>query len=159
MRAGIVGWDPVSVYWQPSFLVRMYVLFLFVVTAIIVYRSISLAIELWRLRKFGRADKWGSRETQKALQYCEFGVHSLKRWSAFTLRASVFVALVGFADVFRVLASQEITAGIGFLRGKTAETCVQLALGMFVVLLADATRGYFESALEKRPMKWEGSAT
>lgn len=150
MQEGTIGWDPIGEYrlpWQGKLLV----LYLLIVTAVLVARSIMLVGDI-------RALHTGNDKFTHIWEMTMARVASMKRLALLTLLLSVLCTVNSAVHVL-VKIQEMHSAGPGAIAGATSEVLTLFELGLFVCTALYAVASLYEGALARRRASWNYSSS
>ncbi|MFI5089266.1 MAG: hypothetical protein ACHP7P_04335 [Terriglobales bacterium] len=140
-----VGWDPIAINHHLPWESRLFLLYLLVVGAISLVKSVSLVRQLWSANPEVQSSRW---------EACSAKVQSIKRLVVLTFLLSVLLAADRTATVLIQLGSQKFFAVWAF-SGEIAEVLKVFALGMLGCAMLYVVSGLFEGVLLRRRASWK----
>jgi hypothetical protein len=142
-----VGWDPISINHHLPWESRLFLLYLLVVGAISLGKSVSLVRHLW----------WGNADVQSSRwEACWAKVQSIRRLVVLTFLLSLLLAAYQTAKILIELSIQKFFAA-GAFGGGMAEVLSLFALGMLGCAILYVVFGLFEGILLRRRASWSDS--
>jgi len=144
-----VNFDPRYICYQPvPWYTRLFTLYLFAVIVLMIFRTVSLASGLWRMR----ASKSAATAPAAILERCESAfarIKTLKNISLLTLFLSVANFALCLAGSLQQVAIQK-TAGLVALSGAIAECLSTFAFEFFICSVLFALAIFFEHLFARR---------
>ncbi len=150
--------DTMAIDYRPPWESRLFVLYLIVVGATALVRSISVVRHLWSSRRVSaqksvETGEGAERELLFAWEVCLSKVHSIKRMVFLTLLLSVLVAVYEVRNIFSEIALKQLL-GPSAVSGSVSEVLTLFWLGVLVSALLYAACAYYEGALAHRRSFW-----
>ncbi|HTR26785.1 MAG TPA: hypothetical protein VMI10_22630 [Terriglobales bacterium] len=148
MQEGIGGWDPMYEGHLPWF-VKVFVLYLLLAAAVLVFRCLKLTWDLLALRRVERRSESGDHSSFQPLSgSCQARITSTKNLALLTFILSLLVAACDTSGILRGISTERVTA-TAFLAGALAEVFTMFAIGLTVCAALYACAFFFESMLHK----------
>jgi uncharacterized membrane protein len=173
MQESEAGWDPVTIYREPGWFVRIYVLYLFFVLCLSLARSLKLGWQLWgyaqtaplrsmrALMKHSAAAAQPTQDFEKLLEEFKYlgqlfraTLGSMKRSIILTGIYAIVIGAIGFANVFTSVSLAKSTATAVISIG-VSEVFVLVALGFSVCGFIYGASMILEGAFERRRIHWD----
>jgi hypothetical protein len=151
--------DGMSICYRVPWESRLFVLYLMVVVATALVRSISVVRHLWSFRRVStlksvETGEGAEREHLFAWEVCLSKVRSIKRLVFLTLLFSVLVAAYQVSNILSEIAFKQLL-GPYAASGSLSEVLTIFSLGVLVSTLLYAACAYYEGALAHRRSFWK----
>jgi hypothetical protein len=144
-----VGWDPISINYQPPWASKLLILYLLMVVTISVVKSASVLRILWYSRRGSLLSPSSDDEFLLAWETCSNKIQSIKNLVYITLLWTVLVAVLLLRSTFMRLVEQKVF-GPAVFSGNIAEVLTVLAIGIIVSAVLYAACSFYEGVLLHR---------
>ena len=151
-----VGWDPISVNYQPPLAYKLLILYLLVVVVLFLVKSASVLRMLWSFARDSRRGQRMGTEFLHVWETCSNKVQSIKRLVFITLLWTVLIAALLLRSVLIRITEQKAFWPAA-VSGSLAEVTTAFALGILVCAVLYAACAFYEGALLRARKSWTHS--
>ena len=148
-----IEWTPAIIDRTTPWELKLYLLYLLVVSGIFVVRSVRLGWKLWSFRRSVQGTEAGFIYLWET---CSAIVASMKRTVLLTFFLSVLICLL-LAIRFLTRMSIQKSTGVAMVTGSIAEALSPLALGIAVCAVFYGVASVYEGILTRRKASWNYS--
>jgi hypothetical protein len=141
-----IGWDPISINYQPPWASKLFVLYLLVVVAISLVKYAGLLRQFWSLTSGSLQESRSENESRYTWEACSNRIQSIKRLVFVTLLLTVLVsAFLLRATLMRIVEQKAF--GPAALGGGIVEVLTVFALGILVCAVLYTACALYEGML------------